>query len=95
MKIKADEKIKTLQGEPYKTPDGKDLTLGMVLAEGLATSEAGGKMKSYSLALKFYGSEEVEIDAADMALVKQATEGCKTYNNLITGQALLMLEGSK
>lgn len=95
MKIKAESRMVTLTGEDYKTGDGKEITLGMVLAEGLASSEAGGKMKSYTLASKLYSGVDVEVDAADMVLIKKAVEECKTYNNLILGQALLMLEEAK
>lgn len=91
MKIDASKVLMTLGGQHYKTPEGQDLTLGAVLAEAMATYEAGGKMKSYVLANKFYNDKEVEVDEADLALVKKAVESCKAYNNLITGQALLCL----
>lgn len=95
MKIKTGQEIKALTGDTYKTPEGKELTLGVVLAEALASYDAGGKMKSYVLAEKCYAGSEVEVDAADLGLIKKAVEECKTYNNLILGQALLLLEGVK
>lgn len=92
MKIKATEKIVTLKGEPYKNGD-EELTLGVVLAESLANDTTGGKMKIFSLAQKFFNNDEVELDAADMVMVKKAVEQCKSYNNIILGQALTLLEG--
>ncbi len=92
MKIETTKVLKTLSGENY-TSDGKDLTLGLVLAEAIATYEIGGKMKAYVLANKLYNStEDIELDEADLSLVKKALESCKAYNTLIVGQALLALE---
>ena len=86
--------IKTLTGEAYKT-DKKSLTLGDVIAEGLATDQSGGKMKMYLLAEKCYSGKKIERDQADLSIIKKSVEECKTYNNLILGQALLLLENVK
>ena len=92
MKIESAKQLKTLKGEVYKTSEGTDLTLGGVIAESLATSDIAGKMKSYVLAHKFYNDKEVEVDAADLAIIKKSVEACKSYNNLILGQVLVELE---
>lgn len=93
MKINTGKVLMTLKGEPYQA-DGQDLTVGHVLAEALAGLDAGGKMKLFILAQKCYGAQEVEMDEVDLGLTKKAVEACKTYNNLIVGQALLALEAS-
>lgn len=95
MKIDASRVLVSLGGEDYTDADGKKLTLGGVLAESLATTTEGGKMKTYTLAQRCYAGGEVEVDAADMALIKKATEACKSYNNLVVGQALALLEEAK
>jgi hypothetical protein len=96
MKIDTSRKISNLRGEPYKTSEGDELTLGAVCAEALATHNVGGKMKAYSLAHRCFGTKgELEVDQADLTLIKGAVEACSTYNNLITGQALEMLAEAK
>ncbi len=92
MKIEATKIIKNLKGDAYKA-DGQDLTLGAVLAEAVANYDIGGKMKIYSLSSKLYNATEtIEVDEADLSLIKKAVEGSKSYNNIILGQALLALE---
>ncbi len=91
MKIDSKKVLKNLAGDDY-TVENRPLTLGEVLAEAVATSETGGKMKIYSLAEKLYNATEpVDLDAADITFIKEAVEKCKAYNNLILGQALICL----
>lgn len=92
MNIQADTKVLTLSGKPYQQSDGTDLGVGQVIAEALAVEKTGGKFKLFTLAQKFFGDATVEIDAADLALVKSAVEKCETYNNIIIGQVLGILE---
>lgn len=94
MKIKTGERVKNLDGKPYQQ-EGKDLTAGKVIAEALAGDKAGGKMKMYLLAQKAYDEEAMDVDAADLALIKQSVEKCETYNNLIVGQVIAILEAAK
>lgn len=95
MHINASLKIKTLKGEPFKTVDG-DMTLGVVLAEVFANDKTGGKMKMYALAQKFSKGGKVEVDAADLAMIKKAVESSQVqWNNIIMGQALELLEQVK
>lgn len=96
MKIDCSQVITTLKGEPYKI-DGRELTLGDVVAEALAADQTGGKMKLYALAQKAVKSADMEVDAADLALIKRAVETCRSYqgNAVILGQALEKLEEVK
>lgn len=91
MKIQTDEVILTLSGKPYQS-DNEDVTVGKALANILALDQSGGKMKLNILARAFYEKPEVELDAADLALVKRAVEDTKLYNNLINGHILTILE---
>lgn len=95
MQIDPKQVLKGLAGKQYETPDKEPLTLGMVVAEALGTSPVAGKMKSYVLAQKFWNDEKIELDAADVTLVRNAIESCTSYNNLVLGQALVLLEASK
>jgi len=94
MKISTGTVLKTLKGENYK--EGEDnLTLGRVIAEAFSSDQSGGKMKMFLLAEKAFKEKEIDVDAADLTLIKKAVEGCKSYNNLVTGQALVLLENVK
>lgn len=95
MQIDSKKQLLTLTGKTYETPEKEPLTLGMVIAEALASSETAGKMKSYILAKKFYDQTSVEIDAADLSVIKKSVEACRSYNNLILGQTLSLLEEIK
>ncbi len=94
MKIQLTKTINTLAGQPYQAEVGKDLTLGAVLAEILATDTAGGKMKLFTLAQKAYTEKEMDVDQADFSLIKSAVEKTQAYpgNAIIIGQVLEVLE---
>lgn len=89
MKINTKEFIKNLKG------DNSDLTIGDAIGGILIASEAGGKMKMYVLAQKFANDDVVEVDSADLSLIKQSVEATKVYTNLVSGQLLVLLEGNK
>lgn len=94
MKIKTTNPILNLKGEPLK--DGDDtFTVGQAISSILTSHESGGKMKLFVLAKDFYSKPTVEIDSADLALIKSAVESTKIYNALVSGQLLVMLESVK
>jgi len=90
MKIKTHTTIKTLDGKDIKDVD-KSFTIGQALSEIIISSKIGGKMKCFSLAQKFYNDEEVNLDQADIVLVKNLVESTDLYTNLVTGQILVIL----
>jgi len=91
-KIETKKAIVNLNGEEFK--NGEEVfTIGHALANILLANEAGGKMKLYALAQKFWNDEEVELDAADLSLVKKAVETTKSYGALVAGQLGIYLEG--
>ncbi len=94
MKIETGKIINNLKKEPYKDGD-INLTVGMVIAEALAGDRTGGKMKLFLLAQKAFDNETIEVDAADLGLIKHAVEQCVSYNNVIVGQALAAIEEAK
>lgn len=85
MKIKATDKLKGLDGKDI------DLTVGQAIANMLVAGEEGGKMKLYILAQDLWQKENVELDKADIALVKSIVENTKVYNVLVSGQILVIL----
>lgn len=90
MKINTKNALKDLAGKDIK--NGKDLfTTGHALGNILADAKQGGKMKMFVLATKCYQDKEVDVDEADLALIKQAVEQTEMYNNLVAGQLLVLL----
>ncbi len=95
-KINTAQPINTLAGVQYKDASGNPVTLGMVIAESMAAETTGGKMKIYALATAAYSGKTMEVDDADLALIKRVLETTNVFNSaIINGQALLMLEEVK
>ena len=95
MLINCSKVLKNLKGEEFKLSGDEKLTLGDAIAEALASDTSGGKMKVYILAVKMSEGKDVEVDAADLVLIKKAVESCKSYgtaNTIIFGQVLKELE---
>lgn len=90
-KIDLTQNLFNLKGEPFKN-DEQPFTLGEFLASVLSIAPEGGKMKLYSLAKRAATEETIEVDSADLALLKQSVESAKGYNNVIAGQALEILD---
>lgn len=72
-----------------------DLTFGQALGQILVNSSTKGGMKIYILADKLANEKLLEIDIADLSLIKKEVEETKVYNNLIIGQCQLLLEDIK
>jgi hypothetical protein len=92
MKIKTKTILKTLKGEELKDPAGVLVAIGDTLGNILLASETGSKFKLYTLASKMATSDEIEVDDADLKLIKDAVESTKIYNALVAGQILQILE---
>ncbi len=86
--------LKTLKGGDIKNNDTL-FTVGDALSEILATAKEGGKAKLYVLAQKFATQDNVEVDAADLSLIKKTVEACTNYVPLVTGQLLILLDEIK
>lgn len=91
MKINAKETIKNMDGEDAKGAEGVVLTVGMAIANVLLSAKEGGKMKMFVLAKKFWDDKMVEVDEADLSMIKIAVEKTDIYNTLVIGQLLLLL----
>lgn len=95
MKINTKTLIKDVSGKPMPTQEG-DLSLGVVIGNILFSDESIGKLKGYTLGMKFYQDEEVDVDEADLQAIKRAIETTKVFpSNLITGQALSIINNLK
>ena len=95
MKIQSKKVLKTLKGSDLKNQEDQPLTLGEALGMILTNAKDGGKMKLFLLAQKFSEGKDVEIDQADLGIIKKGVESTEIYNNLVTGQILVILEDVK
>lgn len=94
MKINTKVCLKNLKGDEIEINKEK-FTLGDALAEMLIQSKTGGKMKMFTLAQKLVKDKTVEVDASDMAMIKEAVKTTEVYNALVAGQCELLLEEVK
>lgn len=95
VRINTKIEIVNLKGAVFEY-DGKPLTVGVVVAETLAASEGGGKMKLYGLARRFYDDETVEVDESDRALILKVLQETRVFSsNIVTGQVIQLVEEAK
>jgi len=95
MNIKTNVALKNLKGEEIKDDKGEVFTLGQALANIVVEDKIGGKMKLYILGTKLFQEKEIEVDSADLNLIKEALKKSETYGALILGQCEMLLENVK
>lgn len=97
MKLKTNTVLKSLKGEAFK--DGADdLTVGIALSNILDydKDKTGGKYKLFILAKKLMESKEIDIDAADLGILKKAVDSTEAYrSNILLGSLIEVLDGVK
>lgn len=95
MKINTKQGIKDLAGKDIA--NGKDgiFTVGLALSNILLDAKTGGRMKLFILAQKCFDAKEIEVDNADLQLIKDSVEKTEQYNNLVNGQLLQILNEIK
>lgn len=94
MIIPTQQVLVNLAGEDLKVGEEK-LTLGKAIANILLADQTQGKMKLWILAQKFYKEEEIDLDAADLILVKIAVQKSQAYGAIVAGQIEEILEQLK
>lgn len=95
MIIKTNTVLKNLKGVDLKNADGEVVTLGEALGNVLLSAKEQGKMKLYVLAQKCANNKSVEVDEADLALVKRAVSTSEIYGALVLGQCEILLDEVK
>ena len=95
MKINLKQVLVNLEGKELKNHDGKPFTVGEGISSVLISAEIGGKMKMFVLAQNCYKDETIDVDKADLELIKKAIEATKIYTVLISGQLLSILSEIK
>lgn len=93
MKINTKIVLKGLDGVDLQNFENKPLTIGESLGNIIVSHEIGGRAKLYSLGVDLFKKEELEVDSADLILLKEAVEKTKVYSSaVVTGQLLVLLE---
>ncbi len=95
MKINTTSVLKYINGKELEISKDEKLTFGKALAEILVNSKTQGKMKAYTLATKLYENDSVEVDASDLAIIKEAVKTTDRFNIAVTGQCEQLLEEVK
>lgn len=95
MVLKTDVPLLDLAGKELKNEKGEVVTLGKALANVMVASPEKGKMKLYILSTKMYKDKSIDLDEADLALVKRAVSEATIYNALVLGQIEVVLENLK
>lgn len=85
-----------LNGEELMDTEAQPLTLGRVLSDVLIydTKTKIGALRALELARKVYTADTVDMEAADVDLLRRAIEHQERYNNLVMGQAMEALVGA-
>lgn len=84
-----------LDGEPLKEVNGKEVSVGWVIANSLARGSSEDAVRAIAVALKIHnGGDEVELEDADFALAQQALAEDRFMNNMAKAAALVVLNGS-
>lgn len=89
--------ILTFENKPYQDTDKKELTLGMVLAMVLITTQATDPLRTYLLTKKIAGQDDVELSADEIVYLKEiikksAESQMPAYNAHILGQAIYLID---
>lgn len=90
MKINAGKIMKNLAGVVMQDASGAEFTIGKAIANILIANHEKpvDHFRIYKLSEKLWKASEIEIEDADMVLIKEMVAACKTYNSLVLGQVL-------
>lgn len=87
--------LKDLAGKEIKNSDDEVFTLGQALSNIVVGAKEGGKMKLFLLGTKLYQNGKVEVDSADLSLLKNVVKSTEVYGVLVAGQVEMLLEDVK
>lgn len=80
--------LKGLDGEAVKDMDGKEITVGKLLAQQLASSNKGDAIKLFTWAQKVYGGEKLDLDKSDEGTLKEFIKNNEALTVLAKAQLL-------
>jgi len=101
MLVKVNVPLKTLDGQVMKDNDGQgnaiDATVKMVIVNAILApvqKESGvDKVKKFDLAQRIYKSDEVDLTAEEISLIKERVG--ESFPPIVVGQIWNLLEGKE
>lgn len=84
--------MKGLNGQSVKDQNGKEVTLGNVLANELVSGNKGDAVKFYGWALKLHEGKEIELDKSDTQTLKDFVTNNEQLTILAKAQLLEQFE---
>lgn len=83
-----DQPLKGLDGQIVKDFDGKEITLGQLLAQQLVSSNKGDALKLFTWAQKAYNGEQLDLDPSDSSTLKDFIKNNEQLTVLAKAQLL-------
>ena len=84
--------IKNLSGIAAKDQNGKEVTLGSILAEQLVSGSKGDAVKYYGWALKLHEGHELDLDKSDVQTLKEFIKNNEQLTILAKAQLLELFD---
>lgn len=79
--------IVDLEGNPIKSSEDKEITIGRALALVVATGpKSDDPLRALIMARKLVEAESISLDAADVAYLLQAVKKYTGFSDLVLGQ---------
>lgn len=85
-------KLTGLDGQTVTDFDGKEITLGKLLASQLASTNKGDALKLFTWAQKVYNGEPLDLDPSDAATLKEFIKGNEQLTVLAKAQLLTVFK---
>lgn len=80
--------LKGLDGSAVQDVDGKDVTVGKLLAGQLASANKGDALKMFTWAQKVYNGEALDLDPSDTTTLKDFVKNNEAMTVLAKAQML-------
>jgi hypothetical protein len=80
-----------LDGNKAADVDGKDITIGKLLAGRLAGANKGDALKMFSWAQKLYNGKPIDLDKSDIETLKEFVKSDESLTILAKAQILEVL----
>lgn len=85
--------LKNFKDEPLKL-DNEELTVGAVISSILG-GKVSNQQKGWELGKKFATQDTVELKAEDVVFIQKELESQSTWNAIVSGQVIEILEGNE
>ena len=89
------EVMRALDGSVYKNTDGKDLTMGKILAGHLNSPSNENVRQLFIWSTKLWDSGKIEVDEAQIQLLESIVETAKDWPIVWKGRILGKIQAAK